>query len=238
MPVTPNLQRIDQEITQRWSRLRYSIVNCRHISSNPMRPWSQHAASEPAFNYRSNALDIFAATVTLDQIAAYLNAHRSRLSIRQTLWRVRSHFDHIHVDCWPKMYDRFWYTPPCKGGKLITVNKDGSRGTTFGNVVPPPLPPTLEALHMAYADTLDLDEWVSTLRADDIDQLFDLGVHSGDAGHWKTLLARHPNQDDSDSWENFRRTTSARIGFWQPEGAGTIVQDASSYKLIGDITPT
>ena len=110
------------------------------------------------------------------------------------------------------------------------------------DVAGPPPPPTLELFNMAYADTLDLDDWVSTLRDEDIDQLFALGVHSPATGaaHWKGLLAAHPNAADADAWENFRRTTSARIGFWQPEDT-TINQPPTSaphYQIVGDITPT
>ncbi len=83
-------------------------------------------------------------------------------------------------------------------------------------VTPPPPPPRMD-VNMAYADTLNLDDWVATLRDKDIDQLFALGVHTGDAGFWKVLLARHPTAGDAGSWEGFRRTTSARIGFWQPD---------------------
>ncbi len=134
MAVTRNAQIAQWEIDARWT-VRYSIYNCRHVGGNPERIWSQHAATEPQYGYRSNALDIFASTAVLDEIAAFLQADRVRLSIRQILWRVRSHFDHIHVDFWPKMQDKPTYVPPCKGGTLVVVNEDDSHGHTFG---PPP----------------------------------------------------------------------------------------------------
>ncbi len=107
--------------------------------------------------------------------------------------------------------------------------------STVEGFAPPP-----ETLHMAYADTLNLNDWVSTLRPEDIDQLFALRVHSPASGaaHWKGLLAAHPNAADADAWENFRRTTSARIGFWQPEGESGPASQPSSYQITGDITPT
>ena len=131
MPVTRNAQIAQWEIDDQWT-VRYSIYNCRHVGGNPARIWSQHAASEPQYDYQSNALDIFASTAVLDEIAAFLQADRVRLSIRQILWRVRAHFDHIHVDFWPKMQDDPSYVPPCKGGTLVVVNEDGSHGHTFG----------------------------------------------------------------------------------------------------------
>ncbi len=84
---------------------------------------------------------------------------------------------------------------------------------------PPPPPPTLD-VNMAYADTLTTTEWVATLRNPDIDQLFDLGVHSPDTpearNYWKTMRTFNATPQWLEAWENFRRTTSARIGFWQP----------------------
>ena len=95
---------------------------------------------------------------------------------------------------------------------------------------------------MAYADTLNLNDWVATLRPEDITQLFALGVHSpiSGAAHWIGLLSAHPNPADADAWENFRRTTSARIGFWQPEGTSTSQPPSqpSTYRFDGNITPT
>jgi hypothetical protein len=96
---------------------------------------------------------------------------------------------------------------------------------------------------MAYADTLNLNDWVETLRPEDIDQLFDLGVHSPDTqlarDHWKALRANDPGNSE---WEGFRRTTSARIGFWQPEGTTTTIGSPAppSYRITtdGTLTPT
>ncbi len=45
-----------------------------------------------------------------DEINAWLNEHREELGIRVLLWWVRSHYDHIHVDFWPRGYG----TPPLR----------------------------------------------------------------------------------------------------------------------------
>ncbi len=244
MAATPNCQVVEAAVLVRFPDAQFGRFNCRHIGSNPLRSWSQHAGSEPARKYFGNALDIthkdFGYTVTpahtawLRQVYGFLD---SFTIVDQLLGPGDAgHANHVHVSTWPKMKSSPWYRPPCKGGDLVVINEDGTTGDTFGPPPPPP-PPRLE-LHMAYADTLTLNGWVSTLRDEDIDQLFALGVHSPASGaaHWKGLLAAHPNAADSGAWENFRRTTSARIGFWQPDLVQIGVH--SSYKLTGDITPT
>lgn len=220
--------------------------NCRHIGSNPLRSWSQHAGSEPDRRYFGNALDIthkdwgytvnFAHTFWLSRVYRFIRNDYPALVDQLLGPGDPGHANHVHVSTWPKMKSNWWYRPPCKGGTLIVIYEDGTKGDTFGDTAPPPPPPTLE-YHMAYADTLTTEEWVSTLRPEDITQLFALGVHTGDADFWTSKLAAHPNPDDALAWENFRRTTSARIGFWQPEG--TSVQGSpSSYQITGKITPT
>ena len=249
MAATPNCQVVEAAVLARFPDAEFGRYNCRHIGSNPLRSWSQHAGSEPARKYFGNALDIthqdFGYTVTpahtvwLKQVYGFLKLFDI---VDQLLGPGDAgHANHVHVSTWPKMKSVFWYRPPCKGGDLVVINEDKTTGNTFGPPPSPPSPPRLE-LHMAYADTLNLNDWVSTLRDEDIDQLFALGVHSpaGGAQHWKNLLANHPRLADADAWENFRRTTSARIGFWQPEDT-TINQPPTSaphYQIIGDITPT
>lgn len=88
--------------------------NCRKISGSSR--WSEHAWG--------NGLDITRAgfgysedeehQALLDETYAWLDGNRRNLSIRQILWRVRDHYNHIHVDFWPKGYG----TPPCAGGEL------------------------------------------------------------------------------------------------------------------------
>ena len=245
MATTPNCQTVEAAVLARFPDAQFGRYNCRHIGSNPLRSWSQHAGSEPDRKYFGNALDIthedFGYTVTpahtvwLKQVYGFL---KPMAIVDQLLGPGDAgHANHVHVSTFPKMKSNFWYKPPCKGGTLVVIYEDGTTGDTFGDAVPPPPPPTME-LHMAYADTLNLHDWVVTLRPEDIDQLFALGVHNGDPNYWKTLLANDPGNSD---WEGFRRTTSARIGFWQPEGTNTGQPPSpSSYqiKTVGEITPT
>ena len=133
---TPAVQRVRRELEARFPGLRFEFNNCRHIGRNPLKPWSQHAGSEPKRGWYGNAGDVFDpenpyGSPLLDRVAAWLKANEERLGIRVILWRVKNHFDHIHFDTWPMMFDKWWYTPPCKGGALRTVLKDGTKSDTF-----------------------------------------------------------------------------------------------------------
>ena len=149
MSATPNATRIKVAVLNRFPGAVFGVYNCRHISSNPLKPWSQHAASEPAKGYYGNALDIthrdhgYSSSplhqAWLRGVAAYLEA--SNLNVRQVLSPGdRGHDNHVHVDAWPKMRDNFWYQPPCKGGSLVVVYADGTTGRTFDTPTPPPPP--------------------------------------------------------------------------------------------------
>ena len=253
MAATPNCQVVEASVLAAFPDARFGRYNCRHIGSNPMRSWSQHAGSEPDRRYFGNALDIvhkdYGYTVTpahtawLRHVYGFLRFNLPKLVDQLLGPGDPGHANHIHVSTWPKMKSNFWYRPPCNGGKLVVIYEDGTKGDTFGDAAPPPPPPRMD-VNMAYADTLDLNDWVETLRPEDIDQVFTLGVHSPDTeagrNHWKGLLAAHPNTADTVAWEGFRRTTSARIGFWQPEGTTTTIGSPAppSYQITGDITPT
>ena len=149
---TPRLERIKEAVSARFPDAIYGQYNCRRRNG---WNWSQHAGSEPPRGYRGNAVDIVhqrygygdtshAHQRWLDEVNAYLVANREVLDLNELIWRKRNHFDHIHTSPWPKMHDAGLYKPPCKGGDLITVNEDGTRGTTFNVDAPPPPPPTLE----------------------------------------------------------------------------------------------
>lgn len=146
MAGTPNVRRAIVELRTRFDLL-YGVYNPRHISSNPLKPWSQHAAAEPAKKFYGNGIDIVHEDygystspdhqVLLDETFDYLNSHRAELGVRQILWRVRSHFNHIHVDFWPKMADEFWRRHPTKGGKVVVRYEDGTKGDTY-DILPSP----------------------------------------------------------------------------------------------------
>ncbi len=160
--MTPNTRVAVSALRTRFDLL-YGIYNPRHIGSNPMRPWSQHAAAEPAKRYFGNAIDIAHqdwgySTNTkhqaeLDKVYTYLDTRRDELNIRQILWRVRNHFNHIHVDFWPKMADNWWRKHPTKGGPVVVVYENGDKGDTYGELVPPPPPPEEEPMTLQAGDS-------------------------------------------------------------------------------------
>jgi len=110
-----------QELKEAFPDLRAGKCNCRKISGSST--WSQHSWC--------NALDIrhvdwgYSTHPThqawLDEVYEYIMAHFDELSIRVILWRRRDHFNHIHIDGWPKGYR----TPSCGGGTTLYQWPDG-----------------------------------------------------------------------------------------------------------------
>ena len=125
-----------------YPELRAGITNCRKISGSST--WSQHSWSA--------ALDIhhkdwgYSTNPThqrwLDGVSAFLTSNEYALSIRTHLWRVSAHYDHIHIDFWPRGYS----SPPCSGsshrtqystGKVVS----GDPGPENGYITDPPTQP-------------------------------------------------------------------------------------------------
>jgi len=105
--ITPAAVRCMKALEARFPGIKFGIYNRRHINNDPSRPWSQH--SWP------NALDIYFTVPWGDTTPK----HQSRLSevhhylkyqypgwqeTNYILWLVKNHFDHIHIDFWPKGY--------------------------------------------------------------------------------------------------------------------------------------
>ena len=153
MSATPSCQRIESAVLAEFPDARFGRFSCRHVGSSLAKIWSQHAASE-SNKYFGNALDITHKDygysshplhqIWLLRVKAFIRANFDD-TIRLLLAPGnRAHSDHVHVDTFPKMEDTPNYVPPCKGGTLVVVNKDGSLGSTFGDAPPPPPPPTME----------------------------------------------------------------------------------------------
>ncbi len=145
---TPNLERIKAAVSAEFPHARFGQYNCRHIGSNPMRSWSQHAGSEPDRGYFGNAVDIWHVDhkppgkppdsspthqAWLRKVRAFITLHFGDL-IDQMLGPGdnAAHANHLHTSPFPKMKSNWWYRPPCKGGTLIVIHEDGSTGDTFG----------------------------------------------------------------------------------------------------------
>jgi hypothetical protein len=155
MAGTPNIRTLESAVLHQFPDARFGRHNCRHISSNPLRSWSQHAGSEPATQSYGNALDIShkdhhgkvnpAHTAWLKAVYRWIKAHAAEFQIDQLLGPGDAgHANHVHGSTWPKMRSVFWYKPPCRGGNLQVEHKDGTPGTTFGDIPPPPPPPNME----------------------------------------------------------------------------------------------
>ncbi len=151
MAATPNCQRVETAVLLEFPDARFGRYNCRHIGSNPMRSWSQHAGSEPARKYFGNALDIWhvdhkPAGKPSDSSPAHQRWLREVYGFLKPFHIVdqllgpgdAGHSNHVHVSTWPKMKSNWWYKPPCKGGKLVVIYEDGTTGDTFGTAPPPP----------------------------------------------------------------------------------------------------
>ena len=160
MAATPNCQVVESAVLAAFPHARFGRYNCRHIGSNPLRSWSQHAGSEPDLKYFGNALDIWhvdhkppgkpadsspAHQAWLRQVRGFIMFNFGAL-IDQMLGPGdnAAHANHVHCSTYPRMKSNWWYTPPCKGGTLIVINEDGTTDDTFGDPPPPPPPPIME----------------------------------------------------------------------------------------------
>ena len=120
------------ELQERFPDLRGGHCNCRKIARSSR--WSEHANCNARdlyhidWGYSTNLIH----QAYLDEVHAFIMAHFDDLSIRTVIWRKRDHFNHIHIDPWPKSYG----TPPCAGasksqwqypnGDVVTLSKYGS----------------------------------------------------------------------------------------------------------------
>lgn len=102
---TPAVVRLISALQARFPGIKFGVYNRRKILGT--LSWSQH--SWP------NAIDIYFTVPAGDtspehqsmlaDVNHYLKyLYPNRDEIRNRLWLVRNHFDHIHVDCWPKGY--------------------------------------------------------------------------------------------------------------------------------------
>lgn len=106
----------------RYPQLAIGRWNCRKISGSSR--WSEHAwgngldLTHRDYGYTTDPAN----QAFLDGVNEWLETHRDDLSIRVLLWRKPSHYNHIHVDFWPRGHG----TPPCAGGDLQMKKSDGT----------------------------------------------------------------------------------------------------------------
>lgn len=135
MPATPNLQQIIDEVRTEVGWVGVGVCNCRKKRGSSS--WSHHAWCNAGDFMVGNDKELG------DRIAAFLVANRNRLGIYRILWYGKSlftgntisgHRDHLHVVPYPYGIG----TPPCAGGTLYVRNRDGSKGTSFGEATESP----------------------------------------------------------------------------------------------------
>lgn len=199
---TPNAERCRWHLERAFGELVISYYNCRHISNDPRKPWSQHAAYEPQYGYHGNALDIMEdSPVGLDGVAAWLEARRSEFSIRQILWQVAGHYDHVHVDFWPIMKDDWWYPAPCENRRnpLVVIHRNGILGSTFG----PPFDPELEGGSVMFNEWCVglVEAWAEDPQRfrDTLEKMQANDQFGGDIDYWVNLLLDATNPE----WPGF-----------------------------------
>lgn len=85
---------------------RIGQYNRRKISGSSS--WSQHSWGNAIDIHVSSGKAVGVERANGDAIAAFLRENQHKFGIRYILWWRANHYDHIHVDMWPKGI----YTPP------------------------------------------------------------------------------------------------------------------------------
>lgn len=116
---TPPISRLIHEVYRAFpTAYTMGTYNRRKIAGSSA--WSQHSWS--------NAEDIGVGTLALgDEVLAWLQANATRLGLRRfgirrrpALWKVKNHYDHLHVEGLPTMTG----IPPLAGGTLPATEED------------------------------------------------------------------------------------------------------------------
>ena len=138
---TPNVQHIVDDVLDRFPGTSVGAWACRRIAGT--LTWSQHSWTDG--RWEGNAADVFAwrngrpNMSLLDAVYGYLESAYP-MTTAHTLWRVKNHYDHVHFDTWPQGFGK----PPCQGGSLIVVNRDGSFSKHFHYSIEDDMPLTAE----------------------------------------------------------------------------------------------
>ena len=147
---TPAANHFEEVLSQKFPGIRFGRMNCRKISGSSW--WSQHSWNNARDIYPPKSIPYLSSNdgeyrAWLDAVHAFIVANKEDLNVRVLLWQVRSHYNHIHADFWP----RGWATPPCAGGSPRYKYPDGSVTSTatlinnyYGDLTPEQPPPTEE----------------------------------------------------------------------------------------------
>ena len=118
MAITAAAAQLEVVLSVKFPGVRFGRYKCRTIAGSST--YSQHSWG--------NARDLYAPVdhpdpkAFIDKVMAFIEENREPLNIKLTLWQVRDHYSHGHVDFWPHGYD----VPPCDGGELQFSYPDGT----------------------------------------------------------------------------------------------------------------
>jgi hypothetical protein len=142
--MTPNLEVVFEFVKSlpEWALVdRIGVTNCRKIAGS--QTYSQHSWSNamdihftPSFSIPATGEALAAGTRMRDKIRVQFEEY-----VNSILWQTTDHWDHIHVDLWPKGH----LTPPCAGGLQRIKFENGSVQTA-------PFPLTIKEEDMPLSD--------------------------------------------------------------------------------------
>lgn len=124
MPATPPAVQLEEVLSEKFPGIRFGRYNCRKISGSTT--WSQHSWNNARDIYPPKDIPYLTSNdgeyrAYLDKVNDFIVEHLESLNVRVRLWQVKNHYNHIHVDFWP----RGWSTPPCAGGSPRYKYPDG-----------------------------------------------------------------------------------------------------------------
>ena len=196
---TPAANHFEEVLSQKFPGIRFGRVNCRKISGSSW--WSQHSWNNARDIYPPKSISYLSSNdgeyrAWLDQVWDFIEENYDELNIRVKLWQVRSHYNHIHVDFWP----RGWATPPCAGGSPRYKYPNGDVRSTA------------VLLNSYYGD---LTPEIPSTTEDDVLQKGDTGARVGKAQERLLVLGYELPQWGAD--EDYGNETETAVKLFQSD---------------------
>ncbi len=186
---TPAANQFEEVLSERFPGIRFGRVNCRKIGDSSY--WSQHSWNNGRDVYPPTSLQYLTSNdgdyrAYLDEVWEFVVANAGALNVRVRLWQVKNHYNHIHIDFWP----RGWSTPPCAGGVPRYKYPDGS------------VEYTAQLINTYTEDEMNLEAYVNAA--------FDSGnpAVQGDRNYWLGLAQTNPK---SPAWYDLFRAVMVPV---------------------------
>ena len=186
---TPAADQFEQVLVEKFPGIRFGRYNCRRISGSST--YSQHSWNNardiyPPISIRY-AEDTEAYQAWLDEVDEFISSPENfeMLNLKLVLWRVKNHYNHIHVDFWPHGEN----IPMCDGARINTWSyPDGSEK---------------EAVHAELLNTYEEKEVKDFNLHALVDAAFDAGLAQPDTpagrAYWHEMADERP---DDPEWYN------------------------------------